>query len=145
MSIFTSILRWTAEWNLYFRNKSSKSYLPSHHIKLCERWDQSSWIIQPTSLRHSATWVMLQAYQQFDQNTSKKGLTTSDTYVGVMGWPWLESRNPPKPLCHSPPQLDKKRKYKERLMSQDKDRERSLAITVMGKTNSLKLQKWIYY
>lgn len=63
----------------------------------------------------------------------------------MVGWSWLDARYPPKALCHSPPQLDRKRKHKERLVGQDKDREKSLAITVMGKTNRLKLQKLIYY
>lgn len=34
------------------------------------------------------------------------------------------SKMPPKLLYHSPPQLDRERKYSERLMGQDKDRER---------------------
>lgn len=49
----------------------------------------------------------------------------------VVGWPWLNARCPPKPLCHSPQGASwgegaEERKYKERLVDRDRGKEKSL-------------------
>jgi len=46
--------------------------------------------------------------------------------VVCFGLAWINARCPPKLLYHSPSSTGRERKYDERLVGQDKDRQRSL-------------------
>ena len=61
----------------------------------------------------------------------------------VVGWPWLDARCPPKPLYHSPPQLDRGRKHNGRLVARYKDREITQQLPSQAKQTGLGEKKLI--
>jgi len=58
------------------------------------------------------------------------------------GLAWLEARCPPKPVYHSPPQLDRGEECNKKLLGRDKDGERSLTSYRDGQ-NRLNLGKLV--
>lgn len=57
------------------------------------------------------------------------------TFIFVVSWPQLGTRYLPKPLYHSPPWLDRERKYNSNLVGERRGRDHS-PITILNETDS---------
>lgn len=59
-------------------------------------------------------------------------ITKAVAFIAVVGWPWMDTKYPSKPLCHSPSQLDRGEK-----IQQEAHGLRLGEITMADKTDSI--------